>query len=86
MPPLKDILGKPGEGVHFHIPPGPNGIAVMDVIATVLLGCGISWLANAGWLLICLTVVALFVLAEILHLLIGVDTTVARFIKGLFGS
>lgn len=78
---LKDALGKPGEGIHFHI----CGIAVMDVLATVLVGCLLGhylflyyrWASMIGWTL------ALFVLGEILHLLIGVDTTVVKWLRGM---
>lgn len=70
----KDILGKPGEGVHFHV----ANIAVMDVLATVVLGYIIGKLCsiNPLW-----TILGLFVLGQFLHWLFGVDTTFMRLFK-----
>jgi hypothetical protein len=84
MTPLKDILGKPGEGIHFHL----FGVAVVDVLGTILLGCLLGWLYwwkyskedyPVGWM--AFFTVWLFFLGEALHLLIGVDTTVALWIR-----
>jgi NhaP-type Na+/H+ or K+/H+ antiporter len=84
MPPLKDILGKPGQGIHFHF----LGIAVLDVLATVLLGAAMGWLTcwltdsmPMIWFVAVLYVVILFAIGEALHLIIGVDTTVARWLQ-----
>lgn len=76
MPPLKDILGKPGEGIHFHV----FGIAIMDVLMTVALALLIGYLAG-NWKMSWLWFILLFVLAQVLHLALGVDTTVARLLR-----
>jgi hypothetical protein len=85
MIPLKDILGKPGEGIHFHV----FGIAVMDVLATVVVGCLFGWGGFERWgngerytlfAWMCLSCLLLFALGETLHLVIGVETA---FIKWL---
>lgn len=70
----KDILGKPGEGIHFHV----FGIAIVDVVATILLGCLLGYLfsINPFWFIL-----GLFILAEFLHYIFGVETTVMKLIK-----
>lgn len=87
MIPLKDVLGKPGEGIHFHV----GGVAIVDVIATIVVGAFFGWKCWQRWGVgsfvpyVILGTVALFCVGEALHLLIGVDTTIARTIKWIFG-
>ena len=82
MTEFKDILGKPSQGIHFHVPTGPNGIAVMDLLMTVLLVIALAWWFGWNWKVSGLVLAFLLTLAEVLHLLIGVDTTVARWLRG----
>ena len=83
MVPLKDILGKPGEGIHFHV----GGVAIIDVIATIVVGGFLGYKVAQHYKIESLTpcvllgMIALFVVGEFLHLVIGVDTTIARIIK-----
>lgn len=70
---LKDILGKPGKGIHFHI----YGIAIMDVLATIILGYRV-W-KNMPYALF--YTIWLFMIGEILHLIIGVNTTIIKWLK-----
>ncbi len=67
----KDILGKPGKGIHFHF----CGIAIVDVIGTILIGILLSWLLTVQPLL---CIGGAFVLGEFLHVIFGVDTAVVR--------
>lgn len=89
MPPLKDLLGKPGEGVHFHL----FGIAIVDVVLTVvgalLLDAACRWARGewgSFWATAPLWFAGLFALGEVLHIAIGVDTTVARLLRKLVGG
>jgi hypothetical protein len=67
----KDALGIPGKGVHFHV----FGIAVMDVLMTILGAWGISrW---TGWNFI-YVLLSLFILGIILHRLFCVKTTLDK--------
>ncbi len=78
----KDILGKPGEGVHFHV----GGWAIMDFVGTILLGWLLGWLlgkwlkVNSTWLTIG-AILAVFVLGQFLHWIFGVDTTFMKLLK-----
>jgi hypothetical protein len=68
-----DILGRPREGIHsWHI----LGVAVVDVGLTVALTKAIQYRykTSFGGTLIAVTVVA-----ELFHYVIGVDTNVMRF-------
>ena len=71
---FKNILGVPGEGIHFHV----LEIAIVDVLATIIVGWLLAKLlkVRAIW-----PIIVLFVLGELLHWLFGVSTT---FMK-LFG-
>ncbi len=70
---FKDVLGKPGQGIHFHI----AGIAIVDVIATILVGWLLAWGlgVNPLW-----TITGLFVLGEALHLLFGVNSAFVKLV------
>ena len=71
---FKDLLGKPGEGLHFHV----AGIAIVDVLATILLGWAVSeWFeVNPLW-----CIGGFFVLGQMLHWVFGVETAVMRLLK-----
>jgi hypothetical protein len=69
MTDLSEALGKPGEGVHFHV----FGVAIFDVAAVL----AVAWILSDGsrssfakWAL------ALFALGIIAHRAFGVRTTV----------
>ena len=65
----KDALGKPGKGAHFHI----LGIAIVDVILTIFLALGISYIG--GWNFWIVLIVC-FVVAILVHRLFCVNTAV----------
>lgn len=71
-----DILGKPGEGIHFHV----FGVAIVDVALTVVAAWALSsWTRTSlfAW------TVALFAIGIVAHRVFGVKTTVD---KAIFGS
>jgi hypothetical protein len=65
---LANILGEPGKGFHAT---RFLGLALWDVVGTILIAWGVSWWSgwSFGW-----TLLGLFVLAEVLHWLFGVKT------------
>jgi hypothetical protein len=72
----RDILGKPKTGIHslrlFNI-------AVVDVVGMVILACATSILLNQPmWL----TTLTWLLLAILLHLIFGVNTTINKMIFG----
>ena len=84
MTPLKDILGRPGVGVHFHA-------AIVDVLATIAVGCLIGWLIWRRdktlwlWLDMALATLGVFLVGEAVHAAIGVDTAFQVWLRSLFG-
>jgi hypothetical protein len=68
----KDALGKPGKGVHST---RFTGVAVFDVIATLVVAFIISYSTKKSFLMIA---VILFILGIILHRLFCVRTTVDK--------
>jgi hypothetical protein len=66
-----DSLGLPGQGLHTHV----CGIAVLDVLGTVVAGQVIASLARVSpvW-----TTGSLFVLGELAHWYFGVNTTIIK--------
>lgn len=77
--PLKDILGKPGQGVHSARIPGTN-IALVDTVATFIAAYFIQKQLNIYSYIQVL--IALLILGEILHVLFCVKTP----ISSLFGT
>lgn len=71
----KDILGKPGEGVHKK---RVCGLAAFDIFGTMLVSL-LIYLKWGGNIIIILLL--LFVIGEALHLAFCVDTPVTRYIK-----
>ena len=74
----KNALGFPGKGFHIHL----FGIAIFDVLATVLLAIGLWYLLKdkvSFWLIL----VALMILAIFVHWIFCVDTTINRLL-GLY--
>jgi len=69
----KNSLGVPGKGIHFHV----FGIAIMDVIMTIIGGILLAYIFkwNYFW-----TILILFVLGIVLHRLFCVRTTIDRLI------
>ena len=70
----KDILGVPCEGIHSY---RFGGVAIMDVIMTIIAGFFISYFFKKSFLY---TTIFLFVLGIILHRLFCVRTTVGKFL------
>ena len=68
----KDIFGKPGKGAHSY---RFMGIAVVDVVATLLVAFLISYFAKYNFLNTC---IILFILGIIAHRLFCVRTTVDK--------
>ena len=69
---FKDILGKPGEGLHSY---RLFDIAIIDVLLTILLAFLISYIFNFSFLIVLLI---LFLLGMILHRLFCVRTTIDK--------
>jgi hypothetical protein len=72
----RNALGEPGKGVHSY---RLFGVAIVDVIMTILGAYFISYLSGFSFLL---TLVTLFVLGIILHKLFCVRTTIDKLIFG----
>lgn len=68
----KDSLGEPGKGVHSY---RLFGVAIMDVIMTLLGALLISYFSGYSFLYVS---VALFLLGIVLHRLFCVRTTVDK--------
>lgn len=68
----KNILGKPGTGLHSY---RIMNIAVVDVLLTILLALFISYYTNYSFLY---TSILLFILGIILHRLFCVRTTIDK--------
>jgi uncharacterized membrane protein len=68
----KDIFGNPGKGAHSY---RFMGIAVVDVVATLLLAFLISYFAKYKFIHVC---IILFILGIIAHRLFCVRTTVDK--------
>jgi hypothetical protein len=68
----KDALGKPGKGVHSY---RFMGLAIADVIMTVIGALLISILIKKSFLLV---LIILFILGIILHRLFCVRTTIDK--------
>jgi hypothetical protein len=68
----KDYLGEPGKGVHSY---RLFGVAIMDVIMTLLGALLISYFSGYSFLYVA---VALFLLGIVLHRLFCVRTTVDK--------
>ena len=63
-----DVLGKPGQGVHFHV----LGIAVVDLFLTLLAAYFIArWRGCPFWA----TAVCLVGLGTLVHRAVGVRST-----------
>jgi len=68
----KDILGKPKEGLHKY---RFFGIAVVDVILTIIVALLISYFFKLSFWI---TLIILFILGIILHRLFCVRTTIDK--------
>ena len=67
----KDIFGKPGEGIHFHV-------AIVDILLTIGLGYLLGKVfKRSPWGFILL----LFVLGEFLHYIFGVNSAFWKLFK-----
>ena len=70
-----DALGKPGEGIHFHV----FGIAIVDLVMTIAAAYAVArWQQWSFWW----TLVAFMVLGLLVHATIGVRTTLTRTVFG----
>jgi hypothetical protein len=70
----KDALGEPGKGIHsFRI----GGIAVADVVMTIIGALLISFIFNVSFVY---TLIFLFLLGIILHHIFCVRTTVDKWL------
>ena len=68
----KYALGVPGKGVHSY---RLFGVAIVDVVMTVVGGCLIAWYFKWSYIY---TTIGLFILGIILHRLFCVRTTVDK--------
>jgi len=70
------IFGKPNEGVHSY---RLFGLAIIDVIGTIIIGIIINYLFKINLFLI---LIFLFLLGIVLHRLFCVNTTLNKLIFG----
>lgn len=68
----KDALGEPGKGVHSY---RFMGVAIADVVMTVIGALLISFLIKKSFLIV---LIILFILGIILHRLFCVRTTIDK--------
>jgi hypothetical protein len=68
----KNALGEPGKGIHSY---RLFGVAIMDVIMTIIGAYIISYFSNYSFIY---TLVFLFILGIILHRLFCVKTTIDK--------
>ena len=68
---LKDIFGRPGEGIHTHF----YGIAIWDVVLTLIAAIVFAYFTGVS---IWKTVIGFMLVAEGAHIALGVDTAVVR--------
>ena len=73
----KDIFGAPNTGLHSY---RFYDIAIVDVIMTILLAYFIHYTININFTI---TLLVLFIIAEILHYMFCVETTIIKIIKHL---
>jgi len=73
---FKDSLGQPGVGVHRRV----FNIAMFDMLLTVLLSYAVAKWLKQGFVR---TLVILFLIGELLHVLFCVETTVVKFVKSI---
>jgi hypothetical protein len=72
----KNLFGAPGTGAHSY---RFAGVAIVDVILTILAAFAISWISKWPFWYVLL---GLFLLGIFLHWLFCVQTTVGKFIFG----
>lgn len=66
-----NALGRPREGIHFHV----FGIAIVDLVLTFVAAYFLArWRGWSVWL----TFAALMLLGLVVHRIVGVDTTLTR--------
>lgn len=68
----KNALGQPGKGIHSH---RLGGLAVADVIGTIVIGWALALLMrwNRAW-----TILGFWCLGILLHWLFCVDTSIHK--------
>jgi len=71
----KNSLGKPGKGFHVHF----LGIAIFDLLATILICVGIWKITGINFWLILLVIM---ILTIIIHRIFCVNTTLNKLIFG----
>lgn len=70
----KDALGEPGKGIHSY---RLFGIAIADVLMTLLAGLMLAYLFKWSYLY---TTISLFIIGIVLHKLFCVRTTIDKLI------
>jgi hypothetical protein len=71
----KDIFGMPNEGLHkYRI----FDIAIFDTVGTIIIAYLIHYKFNTNFLL---TFLIIFIIAEILHYIFCVETTIIKYLK-----
>ena len=76
----KDFLGEPNKGIHSY---RFMGVAIADVVMTIVGAAILSYYLNQDFLL---TLGVLFLLGILLHRLFCVDTTIDRMIRKFFST
>lgn len=82
---LKYLFGKPYEGAHKYRIPIIN-LALVDVLATVLASYLIARFTNGGKDIVNRTIkifIILFIIGEIAHYAVGLDTQFIKYVKSI---
>ena len=71
--PYANVLGSPAKGFHAHL----FGVAINDIVGTV----GLAYLTSLYGFEFKKALLGWFLMAEVAHYSVGVDTAVLRFVK-----
>jgi len=71
----KNAFGKPGKGFHFHV----FGIAIFDLLATLIIAWIISRYTKAHFLLVLFIIL---IITVVIHRIFCVNTTFNKLIFG----
>jgi hypothetical protein len=77
MTDIKELFGKPKEGIHEATIPVVN-LAAFDVIGTIFIAAGVSYYLDAPF---APCFIGTFVVGEVAHLAFGVETRFIKMIK-----
>ena len=72
----KNLFGEPNKGLHFHV----LGIAIIDLLLTIIAAYGISVWRDWNFLLVFLY---FMIIAIVLHRIFCVNTTINKLLFGI---